>query len=125
VLIHTLLFGDDDQLEPAKARLESNFTILMKLKAWWPRVGQMADRLFHFQRACLRSVDNHTHKVDRWMVKFLLEHAVSLGNKEDDLRCESTSPQNIALAEGSEHHRLSERGQVARQALSGLRSRDD
>lgn len=125
VLIHTLLFGDDDQLEPAKARLELNFTILMKLKAWWPRVGQMADRLFHFQRACLRSVDNHTHKVDRWMVKFLLEHAVSLGNKEDDLRCESTSPQDIALAEGSEHHRLSERGQVARQALSGLRSHDD
>lgn len=122
VLIHTLLFGNDDQLEPAKARLESNFTILMKLKAWWPRVGQIADRLFHFQRACLRSVDNHTHKVDRWMVKFLLEHAALLGNKDDDARCESTSPQDLALAGDSRHSQLSQRGQVTRQALSGLRS---
>lgn len=121
VLLHTLLFGDEEQLPSAKRQLESNFNILIRLKAWWPSVVQMTDRLFLFQRVCLRSVDNHTHKIDHWMVKFLLEHALLLEDKSDLGRLESTSPQDFASSEVPELHRLSERGQFTRNALSGLR----
>lgn len=121
VLLHTLLFGDEEQLPSAKGRLESNFNILIRLKTWWPSVAQMTDRLFLFQRVCLRSVDNHTHKIDHWMVKFLLEHALLLEDKSDLGRLESTSPQDFASSEVPELHRLSERGQFTRNALSGLR----
>lgn len=121
VLLHTLLFGDEEQLPSAKRQLESNFSILIRLKAWWPSVAQMTDRLFLFQRVCLRSVDNHTHKIDHWMVKFLLEHALLLEDKSDLGRLESTSPQDFATSDVPELHRLSERGQFTRNALSGLR----
>jgi hypothetical protein len=122
VLLHTLLFGSEDQLPSAKRQLESNFNILIRLKAWWPSVAQMTDRLFLFQRVCLRTVDNHTHKIDHWMVKFLLEHAILLEDKSDASRLESTSPQDFAASEAPELHRLSERGRFTKNALSGLRA---
>ena len=120
VLIHTLLFGDEVQLPGARHQLESNFEILMRLKSWWPSVGQMTERLFLFQRACLRNVDAHTHKIDRWMVKFLLEHAILLSDKSPDGHSESTSPQDFS--EAPEMQRLSERGKFTKNALSGLRA---
>lgn len=122
VLLHTLLFGTEEQLPNAKRQLESNFNILIRLKAWWPSVKQMTDRLFLFQRVCLRSVDNHTHKIDHWMVKFLLEHAILLEDKSDASRLESTSPQDFASSEVPEVHRLFERGRFTKNALSGLRA---
>ncbi|KAM0721303.1 hypothetical protein Q7P37_003591 [Cladosporium fusiforme] len=122
VLIHTLLFGDDDELPAAKARLESNFKILMKLKVWWPSIHGMTDRLFLFQRACLFSADAHTHKLNRWMVKFLLEHAISLGDKSEASHFDSASASPEELPTDSpEMNRLSERGRLTRRALSGLR----
>lgn len=122
VLIHTLLFGAEEELDSAKRQLESNFNILVRLKAWWPSVAQMTDRLFLFQRICLRTVDNHTHKIDHWMVKFLLEHAILLEDKSDWSRLEGTSPQDFAFSDGPELHRLSERGRLTKHALSGLRA---
>jgi hypothetical protein len=122
VLLHSLLFGAEEQLDSAKRQLESNFNILVRLKAWWPSVTQMTDRLFLFQRICLRTVDNHTHKIDRWMVKFLLEHAILLEDKSDISRLESTSPQDFASSEVPEVHRLLERGIFTKNALSGLRA---
>jgi hypothetical protein len=122
VLLHTLLFGAEEELDSAKRQLESNFKILVRLKAWWPSVAQMTDRLFLFQRICLRTVDNHTHKIDHWMVKFLLEHAIPLEDKSDLSRLESTSPQDFASSEVPELHRLSERGRFTKNALSGLRA---
>jgi hypothetical protein len=123
VLLHTLLFGAEEQLDSAKRQLESNFNILVRLKAWWPSVAQMTVRLFLFQRICLRTVDNHTHKIDHWMVKFLLEHAILLEDKSDISRLESTSPQDFASSDLPELHRLSERGRFTKHALSGLRAR--
>lgn len=122
VLLHTLLFGAEEELDSAKRQLESNFNVLVRLKAWWPSVTQMTDRLFLFQRICLRTVDNHTHKIDHWMVKFLLEHAILLEDKSDLSRLESTSPQDFASSERPELHRLSERGRFTKNALSGLRA---
>ena len=122
VLLHTLLFGAEEELDSAKRQLESNFNILVRLKAWWPSVAQMTDRLFLFQRICLRTVDNHTHKIDHWMVKFLLEHAILLEDKSDLSRLESTSPQEFASPELPELNRLSERGRFTKNALSGLRA---
>lgn len=120
VLIHTLLFGDDDQIPAAKARLESNFNVLLKLKVWWPNIHGMTDRLFLFQRACLQSADDHTHQLNRWMVKFLLEHAIPLGDKPGMPQFDSASPEEL-LSDTPERSRLNERGRFTRSALSGLR----
>ncbi|KAK5136539.1 hypothetical protein LTR08_002883 [Meristemomyces frigidus] len=117
VLIHTLLFGEEQSLGAARARLESNFQILMKLKAWWPSVAPWADKLFLFQKACLRSADSHTHKIDHWMLKFLFEHANSLGDKADQDVLDLPSPPNFG--DSLTAQRLSERNHFAQQAFSG------
>ncbi len=39
-------------------------------------------RLITFQNECLRTAHLGTHRFDRWMVKFLLQHALSLDEKE-------------------------------------------
>ncbi|KAJ5109087.1 hypothetical protein N7456_005762 [Penicillium angulare] len=41
VLLHTLLFGDDDELSDARERLYSNFEVLLKLKQYWPGADSM------------------------------------------------------------------------------------
>lgn len=41
VLLHTLLFGREDELPMARERLESNFRALVRLKEFWPSVEQM------------------------------------------------------------------------------------
>ena len=40
-LLHTLLFGDHDEIIDARNRLYSNFEILLKLKPYWPGVDLM------------------------------------------------------------------------------------
>lgn len=39
VLLHTLLFGDEDELGPARDDLQSNFEALIDLKQYWPSVS--------------------------------------------------------------------------------------
>jgi hypothetical protein len=46
VLLHTLLLGEDEELQVARERLESNFRFLVKLKALWPSVDLMVSRQF-------------------------------------------------------------------------------
>jgi hypothetical protein len=41
VLLHTLLFGDDQELPLARHRLESNYEFLVKLREIWPSVDIM------------------------------------------------------------------------------------
>jgi hypothetical protein len=41
VLLHTLLFGDNNELVPARRRLESNFEALVELRTFWPSVELM------------------------------------------------------------------------------------
>jgi hypothetical protein len=44
VLLHTLLFGDNHELVPARRRLESNFEALVELRTFWPSVELMVSR---------------------------------------------------------------------------------
>ncbi|KAJ5281200.1 hypothetical protein N7478_006572 [Penicillium angulare] len=102
VLLHTLLFGEDDELSDARERLYSNFEVLLKLKQYWPGAESMVDRLFTFQKVCMRSMDR-TYAVDRWIIKFLLQHALPIDDEMYD-----TNPD------------LAERRKVANDALSML-----
>jgi hypothetical protein len=62
------------------------------------------DRLFTFQKVCMRSMGK-TYTVDRWIVNFLLQHALPIDGEPD-------IPATPDLAE---------RGKVANDALSILR----
>jgi hypothetical protein len=77
------------------------------------------DRLSTFQNACFWSVNPNTHKIDKWMVKFLLAHALALDEK--------TEKQNhpellLSITDVPPHQaqRLSERGQFTTTALTDL-----
>lgn len=50
-----------------------------------------------FQNACLKSASNSTHKVDRWMVKYLLQHALVLDEKDasSELQGFAVTPANL------------------------------
>ena len=120
VLIHILLFGEDDELSTARRRLESNFEILLKLKDWWPSVEIVTARLFLFQSMCICSAGN-PFKFDRWMVKFLLEYAITLDDKTEMERLYDTSPENADSPEAPDHRRLSHRDRSTQTALSMLK----
>lgn len=110
-LLHTLLFGDDAELPQTRHRLEANFETIVQLRRYWPAVSHLMDRLFAFQSACMWSADPNTHKIDRWMVRFLLNHALPVSDKK-------SMHENLEAA-GSD--RFLQRGQVAGEALSILR----
>ncbi|KDE86000.1 hypothetical protein COH20_004341 [Aspergillus flavus] len=76
-LLHTLLFGQEDELFNTKKRLYYNFQILLRLKSYWRGVGMMIERLFTFQKACMLSMDR-IYTMDKWIVKFLLQHALPI-----------------------------------------------
>jgi hypothetical protein len=40
------------------------------------------NRLITFQNSCMESASSEPHKIDRWMIKFLLQHAVILDNRQ-------------------------------------------
>ncbi|KAF7588268.1 hypothetical protein BBP40_005954 [Aspergillus hancockii] len=103
-LLHALLFGKENELFDTKRRLYYNFQILLRLKSYWPGVDLMIERLFTFQKACMLSMDR-IYTVDRWIVKFLLQHALPI---EGNLGPPVTS-------------RLAERDKFASDALSMLR----
>ncbi|KAL4874082.1 hypothetical protein BDV12DRAFT_191945 [Aspergillus spectabilis] len=104
-LLHTLLFGEPDEIPDARRRLSSNFQVLLKLKQYWPDVNTMITRLFTFQEAGMRSTDQ-VYVVDKWIVKFLLQHALPI---EKNRRPPATEF-------------LAERDRFAEDALSILRS---
>ncbi|KAJ5469055.1 hypothetical protein N7475_006807 [Penicillium sp. IBT 31633x] len=81
VQIHTLLFGDDESVVQARARLERNFCILTRLRALWPTLDICMEHLQAFHRACRRSSDT-SFCMDRWMVKFLVEFANPVCDKD-------------------------------------------
>ena len=66
------------------------------------------------------SADDHTHKIDGWMVKFLLQHDTELGDKPDSALLDNVPPRSSDSTDPSEQRLLSERGRVTRSALSGL-----
>ncbi|RDW65173.1 hypothetical protein BP5796_09865 [Coleophoma crateriformis] len=85
VLLHTYLFGEAHELPDSRRRLESNLESLVQLRSYWSSVELMIKRLVIFQNNCMRSLSRNTHRFDRWMVKFLSEHALALDEKTDEL----------------------------------------
>ncbi|KAE8414548.1 hypothetical protein BDV36DRAFT_311748 [Aspergillus pseudocaelatus] len=82
VLLHTLLFGEENEISQSHHCLKANFEALLELKEYWPNVSTMIDRLMEFQNNCLLlSHRQETHRLDRWMVRFLLEYALPLDDK--------------------------------------------
>lgn len=65
-------------------------------------------RLIAFQDACLRTAQIDTHRFDKWMVKFLLHHALALDEKNP-----AAMPPQSGLPVGPvENTRLLERSRV-------------
>ncbi|KAE8381257.1 hypothetical protein BDV26DRAFT_278846 [Aspergillus bertholletiae] len=103
-LLHTLLFGQEDELAHTRRRLYYNFQVLLRLKLYWSGVDMMIERLFTFQKACMLSMDQ-IYTMDKWIVKFLLQHALPIEGNPDP-------PATLQLAE---------RDKFANDALSMLR----
>jgi hypothetical protein len=109
VLVHTVLFGGNSEVREARERLEVNFQLLVKLGEFWPSVAPLVsikqsraiiffslktfysadsnqrkiNRLIIFQNFCIESTSPQPHKMDRWMIKFLLQHALDLNSRDD------------------------------------------
>jgi hypothetical protein len=108
VLLHTLLFGEENELPQSRQCLEANFEALLELGEYWPIVKTMVRLLFleklqwlsvvplfffwltifkinqlmEFQNNCLLlSHHQRTHRLDRWMLRFLFEYALPLEDK--------------------------------------------
>ncbi|KAF5660895.1 hypothetical protein FHETE_8746 [Fusarium heterosporum] len=76
VLLHTLLLGEPEDIPKARQELNTNFEALVELRRYWPATESMINRLMTFQKICLLSTESH--KLDGWMVRFLLEHSLGL-----------------------------------------------
>ncbi len=83
VQIHVLLFDEDDaQVRLARGRLERNFEILTKLRAYWPTLEASFSRLRAFHKACQKSVQT-SFRLDQWMLSFLSEFAKPMDDRSD------------------------------------------
>ncbi|KEF59304.1 uncharacterized protein A1O9_04148 [Exophiala aquamarina CBS 119918] len=82
VLLHTLLFGELDELATVRQELNSNFEALIDLTQYWPSTSAMIERLVVFQDMCLLSTEPGTHKLDGWMLRFLIEHSLDFEAKK-------------------------------------------
>lgn len=71
-------------------------------------------RLLLFQDACMWSVDPQTHKIDKWMLKFLLNHSLPLSRKHQRSMEEGPTLSSVHAED------LSDRAKVTNQALSTL-----
>lgn len=76
VLLHSLLFGDVAEVEEARKLLTLNFEALEELTTYWPSVERMKNRLLVFQNRCLREPAADAYVLNKWTVRFLLEHAL-------------------------------------------------
>ncbi|KAJ9148943.1 Nonribosomal peptide synthetase 12 [Pleurostoma richardsiae] len=121
VLVHILLFGETDELAQARDGLNSNFEALLELKKYWPSLTSMQiDRLVTFQNMCLLSAD-HTHQLDRWMVHFLIKHALPLEPKAFYPRAEFSA--SYAVSQGAVSLRtreLADQGRFTEFTTAGL-----
>ncbi|KAI9154886.1 arsenite efflux transporter ArsB-like [Paramyrothecium foliicola] len=116
VLLHTYLFGEAHELPESRQRLESNLESLAQVRSYWPSVELMINRLVVFQNNCMRTLTKNTYRFDRWMVKFLIQHASALEEKEDDFGVEDM--QMATAAEGSQL----ERSQVTQLMMRDIQS---
>jgi hypothetical protein len=85
VQIHELLFAEDEgQIRVARARLERNFEILLRLRPYWPMLDRTVGRLRAFHRTCQKRGGDRSFVLDRWMLRFLVEFAESIEDRDGD-----------------------------------------
>ncbi|KAI5464406.1 hypothetical protein BGZ63DRAFT_412055 [Mariannaea sp. PMI_226] len=118
VLLHTYLFGEPHELEDSRHRLESNLESLVQLRSYWPSVELMINRLVVFQKNCISSLGRNTHRFDKWMVKFLIAHALALEEKMDDLFADS----DVGQIPGNAHL---ERGRITESMIMDIQQNSD
>ncbi|KAH6967678.1 fungal-specific transcription factor domain-containing protein [Ilyonectria sp. MPI-CAGE-AT-0026] len=82
VLLHTLLFGEERDLKSVRDALNANFAAILDLRRYWRNTAPMIHRLVTFQNFCLLSNHYRTHKLDGWMIRFLIEYSLPLGDKD-------------------------------------------
>ncbi|KAF6844251.1 C6 transcription factor [Colletotrichum musicola] len=82
VQIHTLLYsGDEADILTARRRLERNFELVLQLRCYWPTVDRAIGRLRAFHETARTSVDT-SFVLDRWMLRFLVEFAEPMEEKD-------------------------------------------
>ncbi|KFZ11680.1 hypothetical protein V502_07463 [Pseudogymnoascus sp. VKM F-4520 (FW-2644)] len=119
VLVHTVLFGGNSEVREARERLEVNFQLLVKLDKFWPSVAPLINRLIKFQNFCIESTSPQPHKMDRWMIKFLLQHGLDL-NSRDDVQSEEVPFYRPSNCVGSSSNwELLERSRMTEEIIRG------
>lgn len=91
VQLHILLFSkDDEEIYNARRILERNFKLLMRLKVYWPCVDLSFSRFEAFHQACLRTQDETQFRPDHWMIRFMVEFAAPLAERDSGEAIECT-----------------------------------
>ncbi|KAH8657800.1 hypothetical protein BX600DRAFT_514350 [Xylariales sp. PMI_506] len=121
VLLHTYLFGETHEIADSRRGLESNFESLVQLRRYWPSVEQMINRLVIFQKSCMKSLGENTYRFDKWMVKFLIAHALAMEDKEENMSNPSPEYSTDEMA-GTTHF---ERNRIAQGMIRDIRNPDN
>lgn len=50
------------------------------------------NRLIIFQNSCIESAGPQSHRIDKWMVRFLLQHALELNNRQSSFAFKPSVP---------------------------------
>jgi hypothetical protein len=97
--LHILLFSSDAaETKNARRLLERNFELLSLLKTYWPCVDASVSRFEAFHTACLRCQDDSHFQMDQWMLKFILEFAAPVNERNDYKGSEETIRGEWSLA---------------------------
>ncbi|KAI1623355.1 fungal-specific transcription factor [Exophiala viscosa] len=92
VPLHILLFNsDEEQTRAARGRLEKNFELLTCLQRLWPTLDVSFARFREFHRAC-QNYKETSFRMDKWLLRFLLEFANPVGEKDPDEPLTETHP---------------------------------
>lgn len=87
VQLHILLFSDkSEEVNAARRRLEQNFRILCHLQTLWRALDVSLGRFQAFHTACMKSKANPTvdFRLDKWMVRFLMEFSKPIDERPED-----------------------------------------
>lgn len=95
VQLHILLFSDrTEEVNAARRRLEQNFRILCRLQTLWRALDVSFGRFEAFHTACMKSKANPTidFRLDKWMVRFLMEFSKPIDERPEDEAENSADP---------------------------------
>ncbi|EXK76070.1 hypothetical protein FOQG_19169 [Fusarium oxysporum f. sp. raphani 54005] len=80
-LLHTALFGKEDETVEAQSSLQSNFEVLQELALYRPSLELTVRRFTVFQRGCMQRAFSDLHQFDKRALAFLQEHHLTLDER--------------------------------------------